>query len=558
MILSLQALAPAALLLAGGLWLLVRPGANVFVLVQLLTLGALARLYQLTGAGITVPLYSPLPDVPLDLRLDAYSLFFATVAVGAAFLVSLPWINDRERRLPFGWLVLAEFGAVGAILAGDLPGLAVGWGVAVAALLMLVLVPDPAARELRRPSEAVTRTLVLHLGAAAVLLAGVVGVEALAGTTAYDAIPVGALDTRTGLLLAASPVLVLATLAGVIRACRRPATAAVMICGVLLPLAVYVMVRTFDLAEGRPLPPLVNSALVLGGGLGAVAYGLYALWSPDLGSALARLLNGLGLLLVAAFGVGGAGGLVALLVGFVALEVCSAAALLLLDGGAGRLPGRGPLPGWGLALVALLPLASVLGLGLGLDARLLLARRLFDQGLLGVVLTIPMILAVVVIGLAAVAGGRFGGGTLIGRRRTFEVILAAALPLAAQLAAPALIDRLAVMAAQAAHASAADVRSTTAASIPGTALGAGFLLAAVVAVAGLAAAGLYSATDGLRGAPDLLPPRSAVAPEIAARRAVGLGAARARAVAAGFRPHGRWVFVACWAVALGALVLGAR
>ena len=561
MILSLQAFAPAALLLAGGLWLLVRPGASAFVVVQALALAALGRLWQLAASTIVVPVYNPLPDVPLFLHIDHLSLFFATTAVAAALLLSLSSVGDRSQQLPYGWLALAEFGAVGAMLAGDLPGLAVGWGAAVAALFLLVLMPNPRGGDLRRPSEAVTRTLVLHLGAAALLLAGAVGVEALAGTASYDAIPVGALDTRTGLLLAASPVLVLATLAGLVRACRQPVAAALMVCAVLLPMAVYVLARSIDLAEGRPLPAPVNTTLLLLGGLGAMLLALYALWAPDLGSTLARLLNALGLGLVAAFGIGGPGGFVALIVGFLSLEVVAAASLLLLDAGRGRLPGRGPLPRGAVAALALAPLVAVggAGLGLGVDSRLLVVRRLFDQGPRGVLLSVPLMVAMLLVGAGAVAAGRFGGGVLDGPRRAMQAVVAAALLVGAELSAPWLLDRVASLAAEATHAPAADVRSIVNASTLGATVGAGIMVAAVLAVAVAAMLpGFYSPVEGLRSAPDLLPPRIAVTPEIALRAAIA-GAARRRAVVVeGFRPHARWVLLAGWFAAVGAVFLGSR
>ncbi len=90
MTLSLQAFAPAALLLGGGLLLLLRPGATLYVVIQALTLVALLRLSQLAATAVTVPLYDPLTDAPLQLRLDRLSLFFATAGVLAALLVSLP------------------------------------------------------------------------------------------------------------------------------------------------------------------------------------------------------------------------------------------------------------------------------------------------------------------------------------------------------------------------------------------------------------------------------------------------------------------------------------
>ena len=382
MSLSLQAFAPAALLLLGGLALLLRPDATLFVAVQAATLAVLLRLSQLSVATLTVPVYDPLPDAPLLLHLDRISLFFATTAVTAGLLVALPWIGDRRRVLPFGWLALAEFGAVGGIVSGNFQGLAAGWGVAVAALLMLVLMPQPVSGELGRLTVPVTRTLVLQLTAAAMVLLAAVAVEVVTGTANYDAVPVGAIDARTQALLVTGPVLALATLAGLLRACRRPATAVVMVTAVVLPISTYTLARTIDLAEGRALPTAARLTLIAAGGVGATLYGVYALWAPDLGATVARLLNSLALLLVVAYALGGSGALVALLVGFMSLEVVAGAALVLVDAGDGRLPGTGLAPRWALGVLALLPLAGLAGLvlAMSLDARLLVLRSFLDLG----------------------------------------------------------------------------------------------------------------------------------------------------------------------------------
>ncbi|GAC1334555.1 MAG: hypothetical protein NVSMB17_16340 [Candidatus Dormibacteria bacterium] len=561
MILSLQAFAPAALLLAGGIWLLVRPGANVFVLLQVLALAALVRVATLGAAALTVPVYTPLRGLPLVLRFDGLSLFMAISAVASVLLLSLPWINDRERHLPFGWLALGELGAVGGILAGDLPGLAVGWGFAVAALLMLVLMPHPRAGELVRPTTPVARTLVLQLGAAAVLLAGAVGVEALAGTTTYDAIPVGALDSRTGLLLVASPLLVLATLAGLIRACRRPATAAVMVCGVLLPLATYLLARTYDLAQGRPLPGSVSAGLVVGGGVGATLYALYSRWAPVLGSTVARLLSSLGLLLVVGFASGGPAALAALLTGFLALEAAAAGSLVLLDTAGGRLPGRGRLPRPVMAMLALVPPGILAGLavGLALDSRLLVARHLLDQGTTGVLLALPVMVATLLVAAGAFAATRFGGGTVPGVRGVVQLVLLAVAAMGLQLASPRLLDRVTELAAAASHAPLADVRSTARTAVPGGLAGSLVIVLSVALLAGAALApGFYTVRDGVRVAPDLLPPRIAVTPEIALRRAVAGAAVRAKKVGGTMRAHSGVVVAGAWALAAALVMLGSR
>ncbi|MFN2464355.1 MAG: hypothetical protein ABR573_10700 [Candidatus Dormibacteria bacterium] len=559
MIVSLQALAPAALLLAGGTWLVLRPSATVFVLLQLATLAAVLRMDALASATLTVPVYQPLPGLSLITRYDALSKFFITTVAGAGVLVSLPWSGDG-RRLPYGWLALAQFGAIGAILAGDLPGLAVGWSFSVAALLLMVLIPD-LALGLRRPSEAVARTLVLHLGGAAILVGAAVGVEALAGTASFDAIPVGALDSRMGTLLAVPPLLVLATIPGLIRACRAAAGAAFALCAALVPLAVYVLSRAFDLAEGRPLPQAVNVSLVGLGGVGALVYALYALWAPDLGSAISRILGALGMLLVSAFGAGGSGGLAALLVGFVSLEAAAVASLGVVDAGRGRLAGSGPAPRGVLGALSLLALLALAGsaVGLGLDARLLVVRRVWEQGRAGALLTVPMVAGMLAISASAFAAGRFGGGRVDGRRGLLQLGLGAALLVALAGWSTPVAERITLIAAATAHVSGAEVHTTTTASLPGPVPGALLLILAVVMAAGLGWwPRSYSSADGLRWAPGVLPPRLAVTPEIAVRAGVGAVAGRLRGAGGLLRAHARWAVALTWTLATAGVLYASR
>ena len=561
MSLSLQAFAPAALLLLGAIALLWRPSATLFVLVQVATLGALLRLSQLSAATLSVPVYDPLQDVPLVLRLDRLSLFFATAAVAAALLVALPWVGDRNRRLPLGWLVLAEFGAVGGMLAGNLQGLAAGWGVYVTALLLLVLVPEPAGRGVGRLPTAVTRTLVVQMAGAALVLLAAVTIEALTGTANYDAVPVAGIDGPTQVLLVAAPVLALATLAGLQRACRQPAVSAVMVTAVVLPLAGYTLARTVDLAEGRALRSPAGAGLVAAAAVGATLFGLYAVWAPDLGSAIARLLNALGLLLVATYAVGGSGALVALLVGFMSLEVVAGAALVLVDAAGGRLPGAAAVPRWLLAILALSPLAGLGGLvlAMGLDTRLLFVRAILDHGGAWIVLAVPLVAAWMAILAGAVAAGRFGGGRASGRRGVIQLGLAAAALAGLEAGAPALRDIAVVLSASATRAPAADVRSSAAAAVPGSLLGLG-LLALVMTVLVVAASrrDFYDGADGLRLAPDVLPPAMAVTPEIAARTIFARGEARGRAALAIAAVHPRWSTTLAWLAAIVVVVFAAR
>jgi hypothetical protein len=562
MILALQAFAPAALMLAGGLLLLLRPSATIYVVVQVAALLALLRLSQLATATLTIPLYEPLTDIPLLLRVDRLSLFFATTGVAAALLLSIPWVGDRDREIPFGWLALAQFGAVCAILSGNLQGLAAGWGTAVAALLMLVIMPHPGASELRRPARAVTRNLVLQLGGAVLLLAGAVAVDATAGTAGYDAIPVGALDARTSLLVTAAPLIALATIAALVRACRRPAAAAVMVTAVMLPMSTYVLARSYDLAGGRPLPNTGAMILVGIAGLLAAMIAAHAIWAPDLGAAVSRLLGALGLLLVVAFGLGGAAGLVALLGGYISLEVVGGAMLVILEAGSGRLPGGGNMPRWAAGVLALVPLAALAGLAVGfaLDARLLLFRGLVELGFLGALVGAPVLTAVLAIAAAAWASARFGGGDLRGRRGVVQVVLAIAALVSAELAAPLLRDTAVALAAAASRVPVADVRSGAGAALPATPV-ALVVVTLVLAAVGLVAARprAFSATDGLRHAPDVLPPKIAVVVEIVLRRLTLAVSQRVAALARGTGRRTRGALLsATWLAATLLVLLAGR
>jgi hypothetical protein len=562
LILSLQALAPAAFLLAGGLVLLIRPSVTIYALVQAVTLVALLRLSQLATVAITVPVYEPVTDAPLMLRLDRLSLFFATAGVAATLLIALSMLGARGRRVPFGWIALGQFGAVAAILAGNLQGLAAGWGIAVGALLMLVVMPSAPGRDLRRPSQAATRNLVLQLGGAILLLTGAVAVEAIAGTASYDAVPVGAVDSRTGLLLAAAPILALAGLAGLIRLCRTAAAAALFLTGVILPVSVYVLARTFDLAGGRPLAGPVPALLVLAAGIGAALSATFALWAPDLGSTISRLLNSLGFGLVAAFGVGGATGLAALLVGFMSLQAVAGSTLVMTDAGGGRLPARGAMRGWLLGVAALVPVAALGGLavGLALDTRLLLFRRLVELGPAGAVLGLPLLVAVLVALVACWGAGRFGGGTVASRRGLLEVGLAAGAVIVVEAAGPVLRDLAVSLAAAAARAPLPDLRSSVASSVPGALVGLALELLVVGGITALVARrATYSAAEGLRRVPDLLPPRIAVIPEILLARLTRALQRRATSFATDLGPGARFaVLAAAWGTALLAVVLVGR
>ncbi|MFN2465644.1 MAG: hypothetical protein ABR598_05195 [Candidatus Dormibacteria bacterium] len=561
MILSLQAFAPAAILLLGGVVLLVRPSATMYVVVQVLALLGLLRLSQLATSTVPVPLYEPLADVPVMLRLDRLSLFFATAGVVAAVLIALPRVGARAPHPPYGWLALAQFGAISAIMAGNLQGLAAGWGMAVAAILMLVVMPHPRGGELRRPSRSATRTLVVQLGGAVLLLTAAVAVEGIAGTAGYDAVPTGVVDNRVALLLVAAPFLALASTAGLIRLCRSPNAAALMFTGVTLPMSTYALARTFDLAAGVPLGGVAAATLTLASGCLALLWAASALWAPDLGATLCRALNALALALVSAFALGGPTGIVALLVGFLSLQLVAGASLMVIDAGGGRLPGQGDLPRWVLGVAAVSPLAALGGLvlGLGLDARLMILRRLVETGAAGALLGPPLVLTAIVLLAAAWAAGRFGGGTVEGRRAAAQLLVPSLTLLVAAGAEPSLRDLALSLGAASARVPLAELRSGVSASLPGARLGAALGLAVMGVIVLVAARAWFHPTEGLRGSPDMLPPRLAVAPGIIVSRTLRSAWHAASAIGTGAGPGVKLVLAAfTWAAAVLFVVLVRR
>jgi hypothetical protein len=301
--------------------------------------------------------------------------------------------------------------------------------------------------------------------------------------------------------------------------------------------------------------------VVLAAGLGAALFALHALWAPDLGAAVARLLNAGALALVAAFGAGGAAGLLAFLVGFVSLQVVGLAGLLLLEAGEGRLPGRGPLPDWAVGFLALVPLAALGGVYLGASphARLLLLRRLLDLGFPGMLLGLPLLAAAAAMLVGALAAGRFGGGRLGSRRALVQLLVGAGAVLAVTAAAPLLVDVAASLAAAAARAPAADVRSAAQAVVPGLGLNLALLGAVVAALLLTAGPGRgYSPEVGLAGAPDLLPPRLVVIAEVAGRRLTAAAGRRGLALARAATARPGWATTLSWAVAILLVVLAAR
>jgi hypothetical protein len=522
-----------------------------------LALGLLVRLWLLTAGGpLAQPLYEPLSGILLGYRVDHLGLFFAISGVGIGAVQSLPWITRPLARTGRGlaWILLAQFGLLMAVLAGDLETMAVGWSLAVAALVLLVLLQRRLEPPLAMDGPA-SRYVAIQSSASVLLLAGAVAAETGAGTGAFDSIPVSAFNVRVYLLLVAAPLVAMLSLDLLCRALRRPLLAALAASTVVVPMSAYVLFRLYDLGGGRLPDSRLNTAMVLVGGMTAMGFAASSLWAVDLGAAVVRLAQGaVGFSIVAA-GAGTGLGLWALALTPLSVGLGLAAVLALVEAGRGRLP-MAPRGAWRPIAVAagLLALGWAGGLpaGPGLMLRLAALHTGLDSGAAMAAATIPAVLALPLLAFAAYSCARFGGGgTPTGLPRAQLAVLGLALA-ASGLAPLILAPDITGLAAGALRVPAAEVQSSLGTVPPGVTAAAAISLALLVlaVLVGLFASG--DAADRLPGARQALPPRLAVAPGIYAIHLAASGRRRLRAGLAAARLHPLVTSVILWTAAVAA------
>ena len=301
------------------------------------------RLWQVSGAGsLVLPVYEPLPGIQLVLRVDHLGLFFAGLGVAAGLLVSLPWLLRplRRHRPHQGWVLLAQAGMILVALAGGLETLAAGWAMTATALCLLVLVSRLDASGRLVGGGSALWHIALQFSGALLLLAAAVTVEVAAGTGGFDAVPVGAIDSRA-FLLALAPVLALLGLGATARAMRDPIGTALAVGSVSVPMACYLLVRLYDLGDGRLPDARLGAAMAVIGGVACLWFAVSSLWAVDLGATLTRLVQATAALLLVAAGAGSGLGVAAVAIG--AISVCLGASLAyaVIDAGRGRLPSPG-------------------------------------------------------------------------------------------------------------------------------------------------------------------------------------------------------------------------
>ena len=525
MSLQLEVVGPCLILLVGGLLTLLRPAGIIFVAAEAAALFLLVRLWQVSGAGsLVLPVYEPLPGIQLVLRVDHLGLFFAGLGVAAGLLVSLPWLLRplRRHRPHQGWVLLAQAGMILVALAGGLETLAAGWAMTATALCLLVLVSRLDAPGRLVGGGSALWHIALQCSGALLLLAAAVTVEVAAGTGGFDAVPVGAIDSRAFLLAAAAPVLALLGLGATARAMRDPIGTALAVGSVSVPMACYLLVRLYDLGDGRLPDARLGAAMAVIGGMACLWFAVSSLWAVDLGATLTRLVQATAALLLVAAGAGSGLGVAAVAIG--AISVCLGASLAytILDAGKGRLPSLGagaaaPLA-TAVSVAALLSLAWTAGIGGGLATATRFATIQAGLGAGGVaaLATLPALVGTVVMLYAAYGAGRFGGGGAPSATDAARLVLiGVALPATSGAALAIVYPIVVPLAAGALRITSAEVSNALATSLTGSPV-------PIV---------LFAAPDrGSRGAG--APGQLARHPPRAARRA--------RVPAAAARPWRRW------------------
>ena len=569
MTLQLEVIGPCLILVAGGLLTLLRPMGAIFVVAEAASLFLLVRLWQVSGVGsLVLPLYEPLPGIQLVLRVDHLGLFFAGVGVTAGLLISLPWLLRpfRRHRPHQGWVLLAQAGMILVTLAGGLETLAAGWAMTATALCLLVLVSrlDTSGRLVG--GNTALWHIALQFSGALLLLAAAVTVQVVAGTGGFDAIPVGAVDSRAFLLAVAAPVLAILGLGATARAMRDPIGTALAVASVSVPMACYLLVRLYDLGDGRLPDPRFGAALAVIGGVVCLWFAVSSLWAVDLGATLTRLVQAAAALLLVAAGSGSGLGVAAVAIGAISVCLGVSLAYAVIDAGRGRLPSLGtgervsggaiPLA-MAVSLVGLLALAWAGGVGggLGTATRIATIQAGLGAGGFAALAAVPALVATVVMLYAAYGAGRFGGGALPSATDVVRlVVVGVALPATSVAALTVVYPIVVPLAAGALRITTGEVSNALQTSPSGSIAVIGLFLLPILVAAILARPGGWLNTwRGLPGAPGYLPPPLTVAPRVWSARLTDRAADPLRRLADSVRRHPLLAATAVVAAALAML-----
>jgi hypothetical protein len=260
----------------------------------------------------------------LDVRIDAVAFVFGLlITAPAAILLRLQKRTWQEAALS----TLMVAAALGAIEAGDIVLTAIAGGTAATLAVVLLETEDPAAH---RPSWAILLAAWLALAWVGVIL------QVRGGTAVYSAVPVSAVTPAVFALIAAAALLA----SGLFpwrtwptQLWSRPKfSAAGVTVSALFPLGLYLLVRAYELGDGRYPHVAFNALLGVAGLAVALASALRAQAAADRRGFLAHVVPGFGGFALMSIAMGTPLGLVAGLTTLVTAAVLIACISLLPEG----------------------------------------------------------------------------------------------------------------------------------------------------------------------------------------------------------------------------------
>jgi len=261
--------------------------------------------------------------VGLDLRLDGVAVVFGIIAlVPAALLLTLQprrWQESTVASLAVAAVVLA-------LESGNMVLTAIGGCTAATLAVVQFDIEDVRAV---RPSWASVMIPWIALAWAGVTL------QIEAGTAAYAAVPVSALTTQIFLLIAIASLLgagIVPWRGWAVRIWMRPSLrAASVTAATLLPLGLYLLVRAYELGDGRYPQSWLNLTLATWGVLVALGAAVRAQAAPTRSEYMAETVPGLAGFALMSVAIGTAVGLFAGLVLLASAALLTAALPLLPD-----------------------------------------------------------------------------------------------------------------------------------------------------------------------------------------------------------------------------------
>ena len=259
----------------------------------------------------------------LDLRIDGVGVVFGVIALTpAALLLTLQrrgWQESTVASLAIAAVVLA-------IESGNMILTAIGGCTAATLAVVQFDIEDVRAE---RPSWASVMIPWVALAWAGVTL------QIQAGTAAYAAVPVSALTTQIFALIAIAALLgagIVPWRGWAVRIWMRPSLrAASVTAATLLPLGLYLLVRAYELGNGRYPQSWLNLALATWGVLVALGAAVRAQAAPTRSEYMAETVPGLAGFALMSMAIGTVVGLFAGLVLLASAALLTAALPLLPD-----------------------------------------------------------------------------------------------------------------------------------------------------------------------------------------------------------------------------------